>query len=179
MVKFNFDGTKVGCPDRWEEVSVEHFIRPEFLSGNSIKLLAALSGVPASKLANATQDMMPHFEKVVQFLKEDPKGWMGGELPETFTFLETECTIPRNIEMRSFGQKIMLGQALVANSFLYKSIPDAIAIYLGNQIYPDDWFERLEELKDAVLVLPINQVYPVAAFFLSHSQASRRSGKTN
>jgi hypothetical protein len=175
---FNFDGKKVEAPTKWSEVTVGHFVMPEFLSGNSIKLLAALSGIPASKLAQATEEMSPHFKKTVDFLKREPMGWRGGAVPETLEFMGVTCTVPKNIEMRAFGQKVMLGQAITESKFIYDKIPTAIAIYFGPQVLPEDWFERMDEIEAEVLKMPIAEVYPIADFFLLHSKKLKNSGMT-
>jgi hypothetical protein len=177
MQKFDFDGKEVEAPTSWDEVTVGHFVKPEFLSGSSLKLMAALSGIPTSKLANATEQVAKEFEKTVSFLKKNPLGWRGAGVPETIEFLGVTCKVPKNIEMRSFGQKTMLADAILKSKFTYDAIPDAIAIYFGPQVYKSDWFERMDELKEEAKKLPIANVFPIADFFLLHSRQLTTGGK--
>jgi len=176
VIKFIFQEKTIEVPDCWDDVTVEHFINPYFLSGNSIELLSSLSGIPAVKIANTTEDMAPHFEKTVAFIKKDFKGWQGEPKKIKLDLLGVSCVIPKNIELESFGKKIMMGDAIAKHKFVYQGIPEAIAIYLGEQIYPDDWYTRIDEIKEAVLKLPINKVYNIAAFFLILSKKFLKGG---
>lgn len=171
MIRFHFDNLSVELPTSWDEVKVHHFIDPLFLSGNPIKLLAALSGVPEKQLANTTEDVTNKFKKVTDFMAADPLGWRGNKDQKRVTIKGKTYDVPENIELKMFGQKIMLGQAIKKSEFIYGAIPDAFAIYFGPMIYPDDWYEieRQNELKRLVLDMPISQVYPVATFFLTSS----------
>jgi len=179
MIKFKIEGNTVECPTKWSEVTVEHFIKPEFLSGNPIHLLSVLSGVSKKKLSSTTEDLTEHFNKTVQFMVNDPKGWQGDDdKPIELELMDIKCIIPVNIEAKSFGQKIMFGQAISKSVFVYDHVPDAIAIYLGEQIFPDDWFDRIDEIKKEVLKLPITKVYRIADFFLTLLKASKRNGQS-
>lgn len=176
MIRFKIESTSYDLPTEWSEVTVGHFIKEEFLSGDSLKLLAALSSIPIQKLACTTEDLMPKFNKAVKFLKDDPNGWRGvDEIPTTLTLLDKECIIPTNIEMKMLGQKIMLSQELAKHKYYYAAIPQAIAIYLGPQIY-EDWYDRIPEISEAVMLLPISQVYNIADFFLTNIEELYKSG---
>ena len=177
MINFNFEGKEVSVASEWNEVTVKHFIMPEFLSGNSIELLSALSGIPATKLANATPDTQKHFNKTVAFLNADVRGWQGKAGATSLKLMGVKCKIPKNIELESFGKKIMMGDVIAKHAFIYEAIPAAIAIYLGEQIYPDDWYKRIDEIAEEVLKLPINKVYSITAFFLTLSKSYRRNGQ--
>ncbi len=176
MITFDFEGQRVTVPTSWSEVTVEHFIMPEFLSGDALKLLSALSGIPLEKLANTKGDYTEQFNKTVHFLNANPGGWAGGEKPDKFMLLNKPCKIPKDIELETFGQKIMMGQVIASNEFVYSAMPEAIAIYLGPQVFPKDWYNRIDEIAKEVLRMKISQVYPVAAFFLSLSKEFRKSG---
>lgn len=179
MIKFKHDDGEFTAPTDWDEVLVEHFIKPEFLSGNPIKLLSALSGIPEGKLLHTTEDVLPYFERTIGFMAKDPTGWMGeDEVPETIDVLGVSCTIPKELEVQSFGQKVMFGQALQKHTFVYAGIPEAVAVYVAPQIYPDNWHEKMDEVSKAVLKLPIKKVYRVAAFFLRTSKAVSSDGQT-
>jgi len=176
MINFNFEGVRVSVPTKWAEVTVEHFIKKEFLSGNAIQLLSVLSGIPAIKLANTTKDLTKHFERAVGFIKAEPLGWRKGSKEEVL-LMGVECRAPVNLELETFGQKILFGQALLKSTFHYEAIPEAVAIYLAPQIYPDDWFERIDEVALEVKKLPIRNVWSMADFFLTNTLTLRRGGQ--
>jgi len=179
MIKFKFENQDILMPTSWEEVTVAHFINEGFLSGNPLKLMSVLSGISVKQLANTTIDLTDKFEKGVKFLKEDPNGWKGnGEVPSSLKLLEVECKIPINIEMKMLGQKIMLEQELAKHKYFYSAMPEAIAIYLGPQIYPDDWYEKIPEIAEAVNLLPIFEVYNIADFFLTNTEPLHKNGIT-
>jgi len=175
MIYFNFDDTRVGLPESWEEVTVDMFINPLFLAGDSLGLLSALSGIPKEKLANTTEDLNPYFNKCAKFIKANPQGWRG-EWDETITILEKTCTIPTDIELKMYGQKVMYGQALTKHDNIYAAMPEAIAIYLAPQIYGEDWYEKIDELAEEVKKLPITKIFSIADFFLSSIQPLKQDG---
>ena len=148
-------------------MTVGIFTHEKFSAGNSLSLLSALSGIPEEMLANTTEDLGKYFTKCSQFIIKDKNGWRGGEVPESLTIMDKVCTIPADLNFQLFGQKILLGQAMKKGSL--QAIPDAIAIYLAPQVFGSNWFEadNIAELREEVLKLPINAVYPIADFFLS------------
>ena len=177
MVSFNFEDKTVNLPTSWDEVTVAMFINPLFLSGDSLGLLAALADVPAEKLLNTTEDLTPYFDECLKFIKSDPQGWQRGAMTETLTVLDTVCTIPQNIELERFGQKVMFGQALANNKDnIYNALPTAIAIYLAPQIHPGDWAKRIPEIEAAVLSMSIDRVYSIGIFFLRVTAKYRSDG---
>ena len=177
MIKFIIEDKEVLLPEEWAEVTVKHFVNPDFLSGNTIRLLAALSGLEAIKLANASDELLAKFDKTFDFLRANPNGWKGDK-PTTFTFMGKEMKVPTDIERCMFGQKIMFGEAMRKHNHIYQAIPEAIAIYFGVYIYPEDWFDRIDEIKEHTLELPISDVFSIVDFFLRSSEQLVKSGKT-
>ncbi len=175
MITFDFEGQKVKMPTAWNEVTVEHFLKPEFLSGDALQLLSALSDIPMAKLANTTEDLTEKFEQGVKFMKDDPNGWMAGSTKE-LKILDVNCTIPENIEVERLGQKIMMAQELSKHTYYYSAIPQVIAIYLSPQIYPEDWYSKIEEVAEKIKQMPITKVYRIADFFLNNIELLRGNG---
>ncbi len=172
MIKFTFKhegkSLHVDAPDRWSEVTVAHFINPHFLSGDSISLLSALSGIERNTLLNSKEDIAGQLMRMVGFLSIDAEGFNIKGLPKTFRLRGVECLVPKDIELERVGQKIMLQDAMVKHKFIYSAIPEAIAIYLQpslNEGVFDD--AQLEDLIEEVKLLKIVDVYPIASFFLS------------
>lgn len=177
MIRFTYKDKKYELPTSWDEVTVNHFIKPEFLSGNALSLLSAISGMPVKELAYVTEDVAKRFEETVSFMNEDPDGWKG-EHKEEIDFMGKRCKIPRDLELETFGQKVMFGQALGKYSFIYAAIPEAIAIYLGPQVF-EEWYkpDLMEKMTEAVRAMPIHEVFPIASFFLRTSSVLRQSGR--
>ena len=178
MIAFNFEGKKIEVATKWEEVTVGHYINPHFLSGNAIQLLAALAEIDPLLLANAKKDYSKHFSKVVNFINKDPLGWKRGGT-EQLTVMGKTCLIPKDLESQTFGQKIMFGQILSKTTFHYAVIPEAVAIYIAPQLYPKNWYEKIDEIAAEIKDLPIRDVNNIADFFLSNTLQYRRGGLKN
>jgi len=177
MISFKFNNTTVSAPSEWNEVTVGHFIQPEFLARDSVGLLCALTGIERKELLNATEDIMPKLNKMVEFYVKEPQGYKG-KLKKTLNFRGKKINIPQDIELEYLGQKILFASALGKYDFSYQAIPEAIAIYIAPQVHPDGEFDDnlVEEIIEEVKMLPITQVYPVADFFLSSIRLYRKSG---
>ena len=175
MIKFKFENQTVSLPEKWSEVSVGMFSSEHWRSGDPIKLLATLADIDHNLLYNTEADLTKYFVQVAKMMK-DVNGYKGKpEVPITFKLLDIECKVPKDIEMRSFGQKIMYGMELAKKKYSEEVIPQAIAIYLAPQIYPDDWYERIDEVAEAVKELKVVDCYTLADFFLSDIAKHKRS----
>ena len=177
MIKFSFEDQQISLPTKWSEVTVAMFCAEGYRSGNSVKLLAALSGIEEKQLFNTTKDLTKYFKKASDFIVKNPDGWKGEPtVPTTFTLLDVECKVPKNIELERFGQKVMFGTAVHKHKYTDEAIPEAIALYLAPQIYPDDWYERIDEVAEAVGELKIIDCYSLASFFLLNIKALKSAG---
>ncbi len=177
MINFKFEDKTVSLPEKWSEVSVEMFSNPHFYSGNAIKLLASFSGIGVDKLMNTTKDLTKYLVQISNLVVKDKNGYKGTpDVPITFKLLDVDCKVPVNIEMRSFGQKVMYGQALAKCKYSNEVIPEGIAIYLAPQIFPKDWYERIDEVADEVRKMKVIDCYSLADFFLSNIQKYKPTG---
>ena len=177
MITFKFNNATITAPDCWEEVTVEYFIKPEFLAQDSISLLAALSGIDRKTLLNATEDIMGSLNKMVEFYVKDPKGYQRGSTKH-IKLRGKRCKVPQDIELLRIGQKIMFQQAMFKNPFIYQSIPEAVAIYMVPEVNDGDFDDALiPELTEEILKLPISDVYPIADFFLDSFKQLVTSGR--
>lgn len=177
MIKINFEDRVVEAPTSWEEVTVETFINPHFLAGDSISLLSALTGVDRKALMNSTLDIMDKINMMVSFAVDNPHGYRG-HVPQTIKLRGQDCKIPKDIELERLGQKIMLQDAIARQNFVYQAIPDAIAIYLAPELNGGEFDDAMiPELREEVLKLKLVDVFPVADFFLSSLRNYRKNGK--
>lgn len=179
MIEFQFEEKTISLPTEWGEVTVETFVNPDFLSGDSIQLLSTLSGISREKLLNTTENLTPYFEKVSSFIKKDPQGWRGGDTPIDIEIEGVVCPIPADIELERFGQKVLMGQYIGKYSNPIEAIADCVAIYFAPYIYPEEWDEKIDSLSDKIKALPVTKIYPVADFFLSTILAYKASGTTS
>ena len=177
MIVFKFQDCKVEAPDQWSEVTVEHFIRPEFLTRNPVGLLSVLTGIERGILMNATEDITEDLSRMVSFIAKDPVGYKG-KLPDGFKIMGKKVKVPEDIELERLGQKIIFAAALGKHKFAYEAIPEVIAIYLIPQLTSDGKFDdnMIPEVSEAVLKMPITYVYPVADFFLDSLKLLRKNG---
>lgn len=180
MIKFKFQNATVEAPDRWDEVTVQHFIRPEFLTRDPVGLLSVLTGIDKGVLMNSTEDISEELGRMVSFMAKDPMGYKG-KLPDKFKILGKRVTIPEDIEMQKLGQKILFQTAMGKYQFVYEAIPEIIAIYIIPQMTEDGKFDEsmIDEVKEAILLMPITYVYPVSDFFLNSLKLSRQNGKAS
>jgi len=176
MIKFKFQDQTVSLPEKWSEVTVGIFSNSHFYSGDAIKLLASFSGIEVDKLYNTEVDLTKYLIQISNLVVKDPFGYRSKpDVPITFTLMDVECKVPKDIEMRSFGQKVMFGQVLAKKKYTNEAIPEAIAIYLAPQIYPDDWYERIEEIAEEVKKLKVVDCYSLADFFLINILQHKKS----
>lgn len=177
MITFRFSNATIEAPDCWEDVTVGHFIKPEFLARNSVGLLSALTGIPEKTLLNTKEDLTEPMNDMIKFYAEDPKGYRGGT--EKFKFRGKELSIPKDIELERLGQKILFGIAMAKHQFVYQAIPEAVAIYIIPLLTEDGDFDdgMIDEVAEEVKSLRIMDVYPVADFFLSSFKALAKSGR--
>jgi hypothetical protein len=177
-LKIKFENASLQVPDCWEEVKVGHFIKPEFLSGDVVGLLAALVGVEKHVLMNSTDNIEADLQKMVQFYIEDPKGYSKGTV-KPFRVMGKTVKIPKDIELERLGQKILFAAAIGKYKFTYEAIPEAVAIYIIPSLTEDGNFDdaMLEEVTEAVKQLRIVDVYPVADFFLNSLRPMKKSGR--
>ena len=182
MIAFKFKGLEggtisVNAPDRWSEVTVEHFCNPYFLSGDSISLLSVLSGIDRNTLLNSKEDITGQLLRMTNFIAMDAKGFNIKDKPKTFKLRGVSCTVPQDIEVERVGQKIMLQDAMIKAKFVYEAIPEAIAIYLqpgiNNGVFDD---QALPELVEEIKQLRIVDVYPIAHFFLTSWKSLMKNG---
>jgi len=104
--------------------------------------------------------------------------WDAVAVPKTISFDDQEIKVSLQLDMCSFGQKVVAGQALknykgrIAND----SLAEVVAIYLQPVIDKGKFdVDRIDEIKLKVLSMPARIVYPLAAFFLHNWKASKQN----
>ena len=176
-LKIKFENATLEVPNSWDEVKVGHFIKPEFLTGDVVGLLAVLIGVEKHTLMNSTDNIEQDLYKMVQFYIDNPVGYREAPM-KPFMLRGKKVTIPKDIELERLGQRILFASVVGKHKFAYEAIPEAVAIYLIPSITPDGGFDDslIEEVAEEIKTLRIVDVFPVADFFLNSLRSSQKSG---
>jgi len=178
QIKYKGQTTKHTLPSKWEEVTVKQFIDLEGSKGteNPTKLLSILSGVPLPKIMDTKTNLQLQINEALNFITLNPPNWKELALRDRYLFYGTFYYIPKNLELETFGQKILLQNKLNATDNPIEVIAYAIAIYMQKVI--DDRFDekKAEVLEKEVLQMRITEVYPLAIFFFHQLIKFKRYG---
>lgn len=179
-LKIKFENATLEVPSEWSEVKVGQFIKPEFLTGDVVGMLAALIGVEKHTLLNSKEDIESDLYKMIQFYIDNPKGYRDQPM-RPFEVNGKKITIPKDIELERLGQRILFNTMLGKYKFTYEAIPEAVAIYIIPSLTEDGDFDDglIESVSEAVKQLRIVDVYPVFDFFLNSLKTSNINGSTS
>lgn len=186
---------KFDLPGSWQEITLGQMIlwEQECKSGlpSFTKQLEILTGIPETDWMNCTilsidQMLMPHMDWLNEPLQESD--FTSLEVPEKVTIEGKEYAVPKDLDLKTFGQKItfqsQMGENVIRNEaeeitgFKTEFFPTAIAIYLcPSQIDPEDgklkWKDVTAfEFAEKVKALPLFEAWPIATFFLHRFIAS-------
>jgi len=183
------DGVQRFIPQSWYDITVDQYVRltltKEF---NDITFLAIMLGVEEEDILNSSNpnldiDTYPHLawytgetsEDFFSRMTDENKRFMPKEVVLERDGADITIPIPKDLSMKTYGQKISVEQMLEKNANEPFSIfPDVVAIYL----YPDWSGEKFNlgkalEFKDShIMKMPIYLAYPIGRFFLMKLQDS-------
>ena len=176
-LKIKFENATLEVPNSWDEVKVGHFIKPEFLTGDVVGLLAVLVGVEKHELMNSTENIEQDLYKMAQFYIDNPVGYRENKM-KPFKINGKTITIPKDIELERLGQRILFASVMGKYKFAYEAIPEAVAIYLIPSLTEDGSFDdsMIDQVAEAIKEARIVDVFPVADFFLNSLRSSPKSG---
>jgi len=170
--------TKHTLPSKWEEVTVKQFIDLEGSKGtdNPTELLSILSGVPLPKIMDTKSNLQIQIDEALNFITLNPPAWKELALRDKYLFKGQFYNVPKDLELETFGQKILLQNKLNATDNPIQVIAYAIAIYMQKVI--DGRFDekKAEGLEKEVLQMRITEVYPLAIFFFQELTKFKRFG---
>jgi hypothetical protein len=155
-------------PEEWHEVTLEQIIKLDFEFNSNISttfnILSVFTDLPVHEIENTSSNLWKPLLSVMDFIYKPPN-WKKLKKPDTIHFLDKEITLPKDISLATFGQKVFALQAM------NKKEPDAMADVITTYIQPcyDGYVstERIEELRNHVLQLPAIQAVPIGRFFLT------------
>jgi len=170
--------TKHTLPSKWEEVTVKQFIDLEGSKGtdNPTKLLSILSGIPLPKIMDTKTNLQIQINEALNFITLNPPEWKMLSLRDVYLFKGQFYNVPKDLELETFGQKILLQNKLNATDNPITVIAYAIAIYMQKVI--DGRFDenKANKLEKEVLQMRITEVYPLAIFFFHQLTKSKKYG---
>jgi len=174
MIKFKFLNATVEAPDCWEDVTVEMFCNPYFLTRDAVGILSVLTGIEKHVLMNTRERLDDSLAKMIKFIADDPYGYQKLKR-KPIVINGITCKIPKDIELERLGQRIMFASVMLKHTYKYEGIAEVVAIYLipelnKNEKYPDGEFNdnMMPDVTDQVKKLRIVDVYPAADFFLNN-----------
>ena len=167
-----FDFGEVTIPDKWEDLTLEKFI----------------------KLMKLTNDGVSDVRDIISILTDKDKEWIN-LLPVDFvesmmarlTFLNKypDCGTSNKVEINDeiyqinvldklkFGEYVLINSAIQQDSMDYATIM-AIICRKPSEKYSDDWVnDNLEERKELFNKQPITKVLPLVNFILALSVTSK------
>lgn len=172
---FKLGKEKFSIPSSWDEVSTELFFKlAKSDKKDYIAMLSILSGVEYKKIAqarelNLDEVLAPHLAWT-----NDKIDWENMPIPTEINVRLKTLKVPTNLELESFGQKIVLEDKLrecmtgsKGDVNLPELIPYAFSVYFCGKYYEKDFSKvLLNQFLHLVKDMPIMTVYPIGSFFL-------------
>lgn len=150
-------------PESWQELTTEQYIAIE-ADTQPLELFSILTNIPLDVVENAnlsSEQAGKYTEKIATFYNNPP------DLEKLPKQKIEGVSLPKRLDMQTFGQKVILEEAIKSVEDMRKIIPDAIAIYLQPAVENTFDSKRVPVYKQKVLQMPIMKTYPWASFFFS------------
>lgn len=185
---------KFELPVSWDEITVAQFLALKKKPKNDAELFSILSGLPVEDWMNASEANIDEvILPLIEYLKDQPNL---DELlpPKTITINKKELKVPKNIGLKSYGQKILLHKAIrnhtevipdgdggekEVTKDLDELIPYTLAVYFHDQLNDNGRTDPgyVDEVVPLMEQLMIVEAYPIASFFLSNLIGSSKTKK--
>lgn len=186
---FNIDGKekRAVMPEGWEECTLQQIIdldkaRKSEKEEDPLLLFAALSGQRLGELNNTPSNLWIQFFNHLEFLASNEPKWLKLKHPETVRINSKEITVPKDLGLEAFGQKV-LGLEIMERynkedkeEDKLESLPEILALYF--QPLYDGKFDRtrVNAVKKYVLKMRALDAVPIASFFLTRLLKSKNFG---
>jgi hypothetical protein len=182
-IKTNKGKQTIQCPQSWEEVSVEQYIRiiKEWDDEDWIKLFSILSGLDVDYVSQSTNGQIESLVyQTIEFALK-PFDWKALPMPEEIDLtpiwlkdnplIPPHTKVPKKIGRLSIGQAIQARRSLEGMSDIREGISIVTAIYLQPLIDkgPFDML-RVTELEYLIGKNRITKIYPLGFFLLRRLQ---------
>jgi len=171
MKKIQIDKEIYDLPDGWGEVIVNQFLELRNCeNADFITILSILLNAPYDKIFACNPEMIA--KKVIPMLDwyfDDTFKFEDLKIPPKLYVQGKEYLIPRDIRLKSFGQKIHFEEIMIDMKDPVAKMPYVVAIYMYPIITKNKFnIESLDEFtKNIIGNCKITEIYPIADFFLT------------
>jgi hypothetical protein len=181
QLKIKHELFNLECPESWEEIKVKHFIKLEsdWDGQNMVKLLSILTGIEYEKIANSTTKTAQQFADLVQFVINNQPDFHNLEKKKAIVIDGVKIKMPKSLEFETFGQMDSMKDVLSqGKENVIKNIPRIMAIYCQPSLIGEFNENRLDEIEEKILELPILDVYAHCFFFYKRQIRYLQTGVT-
>jgi hypothetical protein len=205
-IKVNDEVTTIAFPTSYHDLTYGQFLRLRFENTKDIGVvLEILTGMSRSIWMNLG---ISEYDKVIKFLNwliESPIKWDELPMPEKLTIGGKSYLVPKDLGLKTFGQKIVLESRIteiitnifgstdkknisndIKSNVLIKSqnslisvIPFTVAVYMQPEVTGTQFDESLvPSVEHQILDARAVEVYPIGNFFIRSLLGSAKSGQT-
>lgn len=178
MIKFKIEGKEYSIPTKWEEVTVEQYLKLLTCDKEDIVMfLSIVTGVDYDTMYRTRQtDVDEILLPLISFF-HTPIDLSKQKMSGKILLQGKQHDIPKDLGFHSLGQKIEASNVMLAefkkSGELTGCMVEVVAMYLQPIVTGKEYSsESAKELEAELLKCSIIDVYPVAAFFLKKLIAS-------
>ena len=176
MIHLKIGSKNVDMASSWDDVTIDQFIRIKE-KNNIISYLSILTDLEEQEIMNASvDDIEKKVIPLLDFVNDVPET---EKMPDMITISDKKLSVPKDISLKTFGQKHFLQEAMATeykkSKDLIGVIPTALAIYF----YPDFYGDRFDiakatEFTEICKKVKVREAIPVGNFFLTQSVNSMK-----
>ena len=191
MKDFTINEIKVSLPGGWGEITVDQFLKLKEVATNPdiLTQLSILSNTDKQLWFDSDIETK-YFETILEAIEwaATPPDIESFIMPPVYQLGEKILVIPKDLTLKTLGQKVTFEQMILSKSILVDDKPacdisvicEAVAIYL-QPLYTGAKFdpEKLDEVVSLVRQTLFCDVYGIATFFLTQLFPSAKSNQSN
>lgn len=171
MKNIQIDKDVYSLPENWDEVTVNQFLElRDHIDADFITILSILISAPYDKIYTCNPEMIA--KKVLPLLNwyfDDTFNFDELKIPPKLSVRDKKYPIPRDIRLKSFGQKLHFEEIMRDIKDPVIKMPYVVAIYMYPIVTKNKFdIESLDEFaKNTIGNCKITEIYPIANFFLA------------
>ena len=171
MKTIQIDKDVYDLPESWGEITVNQFMElRDCENADFITILSKLINAPYDKIFACNPEMIA--KKVIPMLDwyfDETFNFDELKIPSKLSVQDKEYPIPRDIRLKSFGQKLHFEETMKDMRDPVAKMPYVVAIYMYPIITKNKFdIESLDEFtKNTIGNCKITEIYPIANFFLN------------
>lgn len=183
-IQVKYQGKKhlVNFPSGWDELTFRQLAALRKQEGNDTgHLLEILTGIERNGWLNMPSGIAGTLARLLDWV-QTPLNWYQLIPPKAIKIGEKEYQVPKDLGLKTFGQKITLEtkvqKMLEQKKDLFEIMPDAMAIYFQPIVDGGNFDDqKAEDMRELFYDCPAIHVFPIASFFLRTSSAYQNFGK--